>query len=97
MTEYCFVMPMSKDSTRLLWYQSMWHQGHDFKPGDVIIVPERDLLWFVGPDTTDKQIHVLADWIVDEHALMMGRVYQSGPPRPATETRLERTVKDSLL
>jgi len=72
---------------------SQWK--HDFKPGDVIIVPERDLLWFVGPDTTDKQIHVLADWIVDEHALMLGRIYQSGPPRPATETRLERTVKDS--
>lgn len=99
--EYLVLMPLKSDTARLLWYDQLWpepdtaasavlgKQGHPYKTGDVVLAPD-GRLWFVGPDTKDKQIHVLADWVVDETSIIMGHVYQKGPPKPAEQTRLER-------
>lgn len=66
--------------------------GHRYKTGDVVLVPDEGRLWFVGPETNDKQIHVLADWKVNDEAICNGHVYQSGPPKPGTKSRLERVA-----
>ena len=105
--EACMIMPLQPDVARLLWFEQLWPDpkdvaavmlekegGHKYKPGDVVLVPDDGRLWFVGPDTTDMKIHVLADWKVNEQAIWHGIVYQSGPPKPAELTRLERAIKD---
>jgi hypothetical protein len=107
MDELCALMPLLPDTARLLWHEQLWPDpnsvealalekqgGHRYKPGDVILVPEDGRLWFVGPDTNSKRIHVLADWKVNDAAIWMGHVYQSGPPLPGELTRLERIAKD---
>ncbi len=78
------------DQLRYLWFQLKYYreEGNIGTPGDVWVTHEGNL-FFVGPDTTDKQIHVLADWRVTRENLSKASLFQKGhvsvektPPPP---------------
>jgi hypothetical protein len=85
-----FVPPLSPKDFRFLPFET----SPGLKPwrfsGNVVATPD-GRLWFAGPGTHTKVVHVIADWQVDEHGLFMSNVIQHGPPPPSgPKTRLER-------
>lgn len=88
----------------------LWHSeeielgsGHyagwkiDAVAGDVYLATMINRLWFAGPKTTSKMLHVIANFHVSESDLLMAVLYQQGAGhrRPRCKTAFEHILEDA--
>ena len=64
--EILFIFPLGPDMFRFLWneWKTTYHSALSFVPGDVWIYTTQareQRLFFVGPETTSKEVQLLAD------------------------------------
>lgn len=85
-----------------LWYNAQFEFTANFHievvEGDVMLATISNRLWFVGPETNDKYIHVLATFECNDSDILMSRVYQPGAGRrePRCKSAFEHIMEDKL-
>lgn len=90
-----YLAPLASDNFRFLWYKTFTSRTTlltdseivRFYAGDVLLYrdPTRaengERLFFVGPETTNDTVQVLADWEIYFSQSMFVRLFQPGPGR----------------
>lgn len=93
---------LTSDFADFLWYSVKFEFTADFHinvvEGDVMLATITNRLWFVGPETNDKYIHVLATFECNDSDILMSRVYQPGAGRrePRCKSAFEHIMEDKL-